>query len=112
MNITVTKAVIPPCCANCWFNNWEENGPSCAHPAQWEDHQFELDEKDGHVTYYGDEQTDGGTIDWDNVCEHHHPGQFHELERSGKLNELIDHRKDEMKDKLTKTKAGEAAADA
>jgi hypothetical protein len=112
VNISVTKAAVPPCCANCRFNNWEENGPSCAHPAHWDDSQFELDEEDGHVFYCGEEETEGGEIDWDDVCEHHQPGRFHELERSGKLKELIDQRYAEMRVKLAAPKAGEAVADA
>ncbi len=100
MNITLKKAEIPPCCANCWFNNWEEDGPSCVHPAQWDDDEFEIDDEDGHVTYIGEEQTYSGVIDWDNVCEHHHPGTFAQLERSDKLEELIAQRKAEMKAEL------------
>jgi hypothetical protein len=78
MNITVTKAAIPPCCANCWFNDWQEDGPHCVHPAHWEDDQFELDE-DGTVFYCGDPETNGGDVDWDDVCEHHHLGVHPQL---------------------------------
>ncbi len=77
MKITLTKANVPACCANCWFNDWDENGPQCVHPAQWEDDQFELDDEDGSLTFCGDTRTEGGVIDWDNVCEHHHEGVYY-----------------------------------
>ncbi len=108
MTIKVTKAVVPPCCANCQFNNWQENGPSCAHPAHWDESKFELDEEDGHVVFYGEEESDGGEVDWDDVCEHHQPGRFWELASKSKLKELVDQRYAEMKAKLTPSKEGEA----
>jgi len=77
MNITLTKVKMPACCGNCWFNDWDEMGPVCRHPAHWEDDDFELDDSDGSVSYLGEEATDGGVIDWDTVCEHHHEGVYY-----------------------------------
>lgn len=72
--ITVRRVPMPACCANCQFNLWEENGPTCGHPAHWDDSDFEIDPDDGVLRYHGEETTDTGVIDWDNVCEHHLPG--------------------------------------
>lgn len=105
MNIKVTKAAVPPCCANCRFNNWQESGPSCAHPAHWDDSQFEIDTEDNSVFYCGEDETAPGEVDWDDVCEHHQPGRFWQLESKDILKALVDQRCAEIKAKLTTANA-------
>lgn len=111
MNITVTKAVIPPCCGNCQFNEWLEDGPHCAHPAHWDESQFEIDQSDGRLRYCGNDMTEGGEIEFDDVCEHHRPGLSQALTdpNSTLLRDLKKQRYAEMKAKLAAPEAGEAA---
>jgi hypothetical protein len=90
MNITVKKAEVPACCGNCRFNDWQEDGPMCVHPAHWETDQFELDEG-GTVFYCGERATEQGEIDWDDVCEHHQRGNNAILPEDV-INALIDQR--------------------
>ena len=99
MTTKVTKANVPPCCGNCKFNQWLEDGPHCVHPWHWDEGAFEIDSDDGALRYRGEEMTEGGVIDWDDVCEHHAAGSFSELTDSGNtlMSELIDARCIEVK---------------
>lgn len=103
MKITLTKANVPACCANCAFNDWQEDGPHCSHPAHWEDDDFELDE-DGQVVFYGEPESDGGFVDWDDVCENHRPGR-HALLPEATMKALIDQRHAEAERALKATQA-------
>jgi hypothetical protein len=108
MKITVTKATIPPCCANCQFNNWNEDGPHCVHPAHWNVLFAKIDDESGGVVYFGEEETEGGEVEWLSTCEHHLRGQHSDMNQA-----VIDAlRNDRLAEFKSILKAQDAEADA